>query len=340
MTLPSLEGIESALEVIRTYLAETPLLRSEALSQALGADVWLKYEVVSPVGSFKLRGALTEVHRANAARRLPGIVTSSTGNHGQGVAFAARQLGVTAHIFLPVGASPTKLAVIQMFGGDVHIVGHDFDAAKDAACKFAHEQGYTFIDDGDGLGVMEGAGSIGLEIARALPNIDVVFVPMGAGALAGGCGAALKALQPKVQIFAVQAKGAPAMFESFHARRPIERPIDVDLLADGLACRKPPKLGLAAILQFVDDVQLTGEAELLAGVRTMVESAHVLVEPAGAAALAGAWQKRESLEGRRVVLVLSGGNIGVDLLKRALSRSPLFPAAENRTGTPITASER
>jgi threonine dehydratase len=336
MQLPTIEGIESALEPIRPYLAETPLVRSELLSQILDADVWLKNEAVSPVGSFKLRGALTEVHRASRAGRIGGVVTSSTGNHGQGVAFAARLLGIPAHIFLPLVCNPLKKMMISKFGGVVHSVGHDFDAAKGAAKAFATEREYLLIDDGEGLGVMEGAGTIGLEVARLLPSIDAIYIPMGAGALAGGCGAAVKALQKSARVIAVQAKGAPAMVESFHARRPVPRPIDPDTVADGLTCREPPQLGLAAILKFVDDAISCGDTELLSGVRTLVESAHVLVEPAGAASIAGAWSQRQGLKDRRVVLVLTGANITLDVLRRALSTGPLFVMAAGATGEHAT----
>jgi threonine dehydratase len=171
---------------------------------------------------------------------------------------------------------------------------------------------------------MEGAGTVGLEIGRTLGEIDCVFVPMGSGTLAAGIAAALTAIAPRARVVAVQAKGSPAMVESFHAGRCIERPADT--VADGLMCRVPAALALAALLAYVDDARLASDDALLSGVRTLAELAHVLVEPAGAAALAGALGDRHAVRGRRVVLVLTGGNVTLQQLSRALSLPPLIAA--------------
>ncbi len=317
--LPALPGIIRARRQLRPYLEETPLVRSELLSRALGAEVWLKNETVGPIASFKLRGALTHLLRVDTLR---GAVTSSTGNHGQGVAYAARLLGVPAHIFLPARNNPVKRAMIRAFGATLHEVGDDIDAAKDAARDYAAGHGLEFVDDGESLAMMEGAGTVGLECAERLDRIDWMFVPMGAATLVGGTAAALKALHPAARIVAVQAKGAPAMVESFHARRPVEAPIDT--VADGLACRVPARRALAALWALVDDAMTVGDDAMLAALRSTAECAHVLVEPAGAAALAAAWQRRDSLRAARVVLVLSGANVPSDVLREALARAPLF----------------
>ena len=187
------------------------------------------------------------------------------------------------------------------------------------------ESGLIFVDDGEGLGVMEGAGTVGLEVARALPALDFFLVPMGSGSLAGGCGTAVKALHPRARVIAVQTEGSPAMVESFRARRPVPRPIDT--IADGLVCREPAALALAALLEVVDDALLTDDATLLAAVHALAIRAHVLVEPSGAAALAGAWSIRDQLRGRTVVLVLTGSNITHELLAAALGNPGSGPAA-------------
>lgn len=321
---PSLTGIEAAAAQIRPYLPETPLIRSEGLSRALRADVWLKVETMSPIGSFKLRGAINALIRARVRARPSGAVTSSTGNHGQGVAYAARLLGLTSDIFLPPGANPRKRAMIRAFGGHLHETGRDVDEAKEAARAFAETHGHVFIDDGESLDLMEGAGTVGLEVALALPGVDVLIVPMGSGTLVSGSAAALKAIQPDARVHAVQATGAPAMAESFRARRSVEREI-TDTLADGLICRVPAKLALAAVLDLVDKAGLVTEEALLAAVHTLLDSGRVLVEPSGAAALAHAWMAREELEGRRVVLVLSGANIAPEALRRAIASPQLIP---------------
>ncbi len=322
MDLPTLAGIEEAEGRIRPHLPETPLLRSEILSRAMSADVWLKLETVSPIASFKLRGALAVLSRAQEASGLSSACTSSTGNHGQGVAYAARLLGLAAEIFLPEAPNPIKQAMIEAFGGRTHAVGHDLDAAKAEAIAYAANNGALFVDDGESLDLMEGAGTLGLEAARALPEIDAIFVPMGSGTLATGVATAAKALQPEVKVIAVQAKGAPAMVESFHAGRAIERP--AKSTADGLICRVPAERALAGLLANVDDAMTRSDEQLLAGVRTLIDCAHVLVEPAGAAGLAAAWAGRGALTGKRIVLILTGANITADQLAAALSGEPLI----------------
>ena len=322
MDLPTLAGIEEAEGRIRPHLAETPLLRSEILSRAMSADVWLKLETVSPIASFKLRGALAVLSRAQEASGLASACTSSTGNHGQGVAYAARLLGLAAEIFLPEAPNPVKQAMIEAFGGRVHAVGHDLDAAKAEAIAYAASNGALFVDDGESLDLMEGAGTLGLEAARALPEIDAIFVPMGSGTLATGVATAAKGLQPEVKVIAVQAKGAPAMVDSFHAGRAIERP--AKSTADGLICRVPAERALAGLLANVDDAMTRSDEQLLAGVRTLIECAHVLVEPAGAAGLAAAYAGRGALTGKRIVLILTGANITEDQLTAALEGEPLI----------------
>jgi threonine dehydratase len=324
--LPQRAGIEAAEDLVRAWLPETPLVRSELLSQALDADIWVKNETVSPIASFKWRGALTAIARATERSQTSGAVTSSTGNHGQGVAWAARARDIPAHIFLPENPNPVKRRMIEAFGATIHLAGGDIDEAKAEGMAFAERSGLLFIDDGESVDMMEGAGTIGLEIGRRLPDVHTAFVPLGGGTLTVGTAAGLKALQPEARVTAVQAKGAPAMVESFHARRPVERPIDT--VADGLVSRIPARLALEGLWALADDAMTVSDESMLAGVRTLLESAHVLVEPSGAAALAGAWERRNELQDRRVVLILSGANITTPLLRRALDTPPLVPGPE------------
>lgn len=319
--LPTLAGIRAAAEALRPHLAVTPMVRAEVLSRAFHAEVWIKNETITPIASFKLRGALNALIRARAGGHAGGAVTSSSGNHGQGVAYAARLLGVAADIFLPEIANPLKVAMIQAFGGRVHRGGADIDEAKDRAKAFAAERELLFVDDGESLDMMEGAGTVALEAAEALDAIDAVIVPLGGGNLVSGSAAALKALEPAAQVIAVQAKGAPAMVESFHARRVVERGIDT--VADGLVCRVPARLALEAMWRLVDDAWLVSDEELLRAVHSMIECVHLLVEPAGAAALAGAWARREAFRDRSVVLIVTGANITGGELERALALPPL-----------------
>ncbi len=326
ITPPSHAGVSAAAATLAPYLSPTPLVRAEILSRAFDADVWIKNETVSPVASFKLRGGLNAVLRAKHDQGANGAVTSSTGNHGQGVAYGARLAGLAAHIFLPVGVNPVKRAMIAAFGATVHEEGYDLDDAKDRAKLFAAEHGHAFIDDGESLEVMEGAGTMGLEAAEALDGIDAVVVPMGSGTAVSGCAAGIKGLQPDAKAYAVQSSGSPAMVESYHAGTPIERPIET--IADGLACRVPAARALNAIRALVDDAWLVDDAVILAAIHTLVESAHILVEPGGAAGFAAAWQRRETFKGKRVVFMLTGANITVEALRQALDTAPFFTSGE------------
>ena len=321
--LPGLAGIERAHGMLASYMEDTPLVRCELLSRALAADVWIKNETVTPIASFKLRGALTHLLRA---KDLRGAVTSSTGNHGQGVAYGARLLGVPSHIFLPEVNNPVKRAMIRAFGATLHEVGIDIDIAKEAARNFAADNDLEFVDDGESLDMMEGAGTVGLECARKLDGVDWFFVPMGAATLFTGVAAAVKALQPDCKCVAVQAKGAPAMVESFHARKSVQAAIDT--VADGLACRIPAERALHGLITLGDDAMTVSDKAMLAAIRCIAECAHVLVEPAGAAALAGAWERRDTIRGKRVVLLLTGANVSRDVLQEALAGEALFTLEE------------
>ena len=293
------ERIRAAAGKLSRYARPTPLVRSLLLSRELGCELWVKNETVSPIASFKWRGAL------NAISGSSSVVTSSTGNHGQGVAWAASVAGVRAHVFLPLGANATKRAKIELLGATIHDVGNDLDEAKDAAIAFAAAEGLPMIDDGESEEVIAGAGTVGLEIDI---EPDVVFVPMGSGSLASGVAIAL----PAARVIAVQSKGAPAMVESFHARKAIERPIDT--IADGLVSRVPAQLALSALIEHVDDALAVPDEELLSAARTMILAAHLLVEPSGAAGLAGALRRREDIRGKRVVVIATGANVTADLL--------------------------
>jgi threonine dehydratase len=298
----------AAAERLAPYGGPTPLVRALLLSDQLGCDLWVKNETVSPIASFKWRGALNDLLREPGSS----VVTSSTGNHGQGVAWAARVTGAVAHVFLPRGANPTKRAKIALLGATIHDGGADLDEAKELALNFARGEGLRFIDDGESEGVIEGAGTVGLEIARELERIDVVFVPMGSGSLGAGVAAAIKERHPQTRVIAVQSQGSPAMVESFHARRAIQRPIDT--IADGLVCRVPAQFALDALLQSVDDAVVVPDEALLDAARAMILGAHVLVEPSGAAGLAAAM--RSDVQGKSVVVIATGANITAESFAR------------------------
>jgi threonine dehydratase len=290
----------AAADRLAPYAAPTPLVRAPLLSHDLGCDVFVKNETVSPVASFKWRGALNALLVHRDAR---GVVTSSTGNHGQGVAWAASTLRVPAHVFLPEKPNSVKRAKIELLGATIHEGGHDLDAAKERAIAFAAREHLLFIDDGESAEVIEGAGTIGVELGG---DWDTVYVPMGSGSLAAGIAMAI----PGTRVIAVQSEGSPALVESFRARRAVELPV-TSTVGDGLVCRVPAQLALDALLAHVSDAVLVSDAELLAAARMMALRAHLLVEPSGAAALAAAL--RDPNRGRRIVLIATGANITPEL---------------------------
>lgn len=310
--LPTLEGIRNAAVLLAPHGAATPLVSPPLLRRRLGCDVRVKVETTSPIASFKWRGALTAVLRDGSAR---GVVTSSTGNHGQGVAWAAAVSQRAAHIFLPRGANPVKREKIALLGAAIHDVGDDLDEAKDLANEFARAEGFLFIDDGDSRDVIEGAGTVGLEIGAALSGIDVVIVPMGSGSLAAGVAIAIKASSPAARVVAVQAEGAQAMVVSFHQRKAVECPVNT--IADGLICRVPAQLALDSIVEFVDDAITVTDEEIVRAMKTMALEGHLLVEPAAGASLAAALKVGGELAGKRVVLIATGANVTAETMGRA-----------------------
>ena len=319
---PSFDGILKAAARIQAYGGATPLIKSELLSKALDADIWLKIETASPIASFKMRGAFNALLASREVSVLRRAVTSSTGNHGQAVAFAARALGVPADIFLPENPNATKRDKIAAFGATLHVGGHDIDEAKQRARHFCEKTNGAFVDDGESIHVIEGAGTIGVEVGNALSDIEWVFVPMGSGSLVSGVAAGLKGSQPDTRVVAVQSDGSPAMVDSFHARRAVERPVNT--IADCIMCRIPAMTALGAMLRYVDDAIVVSDATLLSAVHSLAADAHVLAETGAAAALAGAWHLRSEIRGKRVVILVTGANIPIDHLKRALAAPPLF----------------
>jgi threonine dehydratase len=307
-------NVAAAAERLARYAPPTPLVESLLLSRELGCALFVKNETVSPIASFKWRGALNDILRASDGRA---VVTSSTGNHGQGVAWAARTAGVPAHVFLPLGANPLKRAKIELLGATIHDRGYDLDAAKELAQTFARDEGLRFIDDGDSEGVIEGAATIGLELTHQLEELHIAYVPMGSGSLASGVARAIKERNPHVRVIAVQSSGSPAMVDSFRARRAIERPADT--IADGLICRVPAELALGGLLEYVDDAVLVSDDELLAAARSMILDAQILVEPSGAAGLAAA-RRDDDVRGKRVVVIATGANLTPDLFERMHAR--------------------
>ena len=305
--LPRLAAIEEAAAVVDPVFLDTPVVRNEALDRALGRELALKVETLTPIRSFKGRGASYLMHRLGAAAAR-GVVCASAGNFGQGVANAGRRSGVPVTVYAATAANPLKLAAMRAFGAEVRLDGRDFDAAKAAAQAFAAESGRHFAEDGADPSIAEGAGTIGLEMDLADALGDLTLVALGNGSLINGVGTWIKARRPGTRVVGLVAVGAPSMYLSWREGRVVETP-EVATIAEGIAVRVPVPEALEAMRGTVDEVILVDDAPMLAAVRLLHETVGLLVEPTGAIGVAALLADPALGRGRRVSTILCGGNV-------------------------------
>ena len=317
--IPTLSDVLSARRQIAPYLRTTPLYAYPALSELVGAETWVKHENHQPIGAFKVRGGVNLVSRLDDAERRRGVVTASTGNHGQSISFAGRLFGVRAVVCVPEGANPVKLASMRALGGELVEQGRDFDEARETAEALAAEHGYRYIHSGNEPHLIAGVGTHTLEILEEQPEIDVVIVPIGGGSGAAGACIAAKSIRSSIEVIGVQSEAAPAAYRSWASHSLLEDRMATR--AEGLATRVAFELPQQILWEQLDDFVLVGEDDLERAVLLMLEHTRNLAEPAGAAPLAAALQLRDRLAGKRVALILSGGNISPDHLREILARS-------------------
>jgi threonine dehydratase len=315
---PTLQDVYRARQVVYRYLAPTPLIRSAAMSEALGCEIYLKLETATPIGAFKVRGGLNLLSQLPDEERARGVITASTGNHGQSIAYAAKTFGVRAIVAAPEGANPDKVAAMRRLNAEVVLTGRDFDEARGWAQEEARAKGYRYVHPSNEPLLIAGVATASLEILEALPDVDAVLVPIGGGSGASGHCIVTKSLAPHVKVVGVQAERAPAVYRSWKAGTCVETPT-ADTWAEGVATRTAFELPLGVIRKYVDDIVLLSEEELRQGVVFLLEAAHHLAEPAGAAPAAAARKIRARLQGQRVVLVVSGCNITKEQLTRVLT---------------------
>lgn len=315
---PTLTDVYRARRVIGRYLKPTPLLHSAALSRALECQAFVKCENLQPVGAFKVRGGINLMSALSPDERQRGVITASTGNHGQSIAYAARLFGVKAVIAAPEGSNPYKLQAMRDLGGEVVLVGQDFDEARLWVEEEAQAKGYRYVHSANEPLLVAGVGTVSLEILEELPEVDVILVPVGGGS--GMCGHLIvaKAINPRIQVIGVQAEGAPAVYRSWRERRVIETPA-IDTFAEGLATRVPFELTLSIINRLADDMVLVSDDEIRRAIVLLLETTHQLAEGAGAAATAAACKIKDRLRGKKVVLILSGGNLTLEQLRGCLA---------------------
>jgi len=314
---PTLADVYAARRALAGQLAETPLIRFPGLYRALGCEAYLKLENLQPIGVFKVRGGLYLMSRLTAAEREAGVITASTGNHGQSVAYAASAHGIRALVAVPREANPLKVEAMRGLGAEVIQTGRDFDEAREWAEAEARLKGYRYVHPANELDLVAGVGTISLEILEALPQVEAILVPVGGGSGLAGHGVVAKALKPDVRLIGVQAERAPAVTLSWRARRVIETR-EADTFAEGLQTRVPFLLTLGLILAHADEMVLVSEAEIRQAMLLLLETTRQVAEAAGAAPVAGALRLRERLRGKTVCLILSGGNIPLHALRGLL----------------------
>lgn len=317
LTPPTLNDVYVARERIAPYLSRTPLLRHPLLDEATGLTIWVKHENHNPTCAFKVRGGLNLVAAMSPEERARGIVTASTGNHGQSFGLASRIHGVQCTVFVPDGNNPEKNAAIRAYGAVLEEGGKDFDEARERCEERARHTGARYVHSADEPLLIAGVGTYALELFENLPDVDVIFVPIGGGSGACGLITVRNALGSHAKIIGVGAVNADAVYRSWKGPARVVG-TSANTFAEGVATRVSFDLPFGIYKQYLDDfVQLT-EEELAAGVRLALKTTHNLAEGAGSASLAAAYKMRHTLDGQRVACVMSGGNIDAAKLKWVL----------------------
>ena len=314
----SLTDIEKAAEIVYSHMTSTPQYAWPLLCERLGTEVWAKHENHTPTGAFKIRGGLVYFEHLAKSGEIPkGVISATRGNHGQSLAFAARRHGIGAAVVVPHGNSVEKNAAMRALGAEVIEHGEDFQASREYALALSKERSLHMMPSFHPL-LVAGVGTYALELFHAVRDIDVVYVPVGLGSGICGTVSARDALGLKTEVVGVVSAHATAYADSFSAGRPVESPATT-LLADGMACRIPDPDALDFIRRGVDRIVKVTDDEVAEAMRALFECTHNTCEGAGAAAFAAATQERRRIEGRRVAVILSGGNIDRPLFTSVLA---------------------
>lgn len=313
-----LADIQAAQAALEGVAHATPLDRSRTFSQMAGCDAYLKLENMQKTGSFKIRGAYNKMRLLSAAEKERGVIAASAGNHAQGVAYAASMLGIRSTIVMPEVAPLAKIIATRGYGAEVVLSGAVYDAAYDKARQLQAETGQILIPAFNDNAVIAGQGTVGLEILRELEDVTSIVVPVGGGGLVAGIAIAVKELAPHVKVYGVQAQGAPAMYMSKRAHD-IKTIPDAVTMADGIAVKVPGDLTFAIIDKYVDDIVVIDDEAIASTILMMLERAKLMVEGAGAVSLAALLHGKIPARGK-VVSVISGGNIDVNIISRIIER--------------------
>lgn len=316
MEIPTFKDILQAKRRIQPYLSRTPMYRYPAINALIGTAVFIKHENYQPIGAFKIRGGINLISQLSPEEKARGVITASTGNHGQSVAYAASLFGVRARIVVPEKANPGKVAAIQGMGAEVIFHGENFDQARLHCESLAAQHGYRYIHPGDEPHLIAGVATEALEMLEDQPDLTALIVPLGGGSGAAGACLVARQVNPAIRVIAVQSSASPAGYDSWRERRLVERPNRS--LAEGLATGTAFLLPQRILWEYLHEFVLVSDEEILQAMRWMIEKAHTLAEGAGAASLAAAYRLRNELKGEKVGLVCSGGNLSLEQLKRVM----------------------
>lgn len=315
--LPTMTDVLAARKVVQRYLRPTPVLHPASLSDELGFDIVLKCENLQPTGAFKVRGGVNLMHNLDDEFKQRGVATASTGNHAQSIAYAAGLFGVPSVIYMPEVNNPDKVAATRLLGATVVEKGADFDECRQFAAEHAIEHGMRFIHSANEPLLIAGVGTYALELIEEEPDLDVVIVPLGAGSGLCGTGIVFKTMRPQTRVIGVQAEQMPAAHNAYHEGQLVSLE-GGSTWAEGLATRVAFELPLRIMQERVDDVVLVSDEQMRQAMLTLMDTAHVIAEGAGSAALAAAIQMADELRGKRVGIVVSGGNVTMATIKRAV----------------------
>ena len=316
---PELNEITAASQRLKNVLHHTELDLSSTFSRMTGGNIYLKCENRQKTGSFKIRGATNKIASMAEQGKVCSVVASSAGNHAQGVAYAANRFGIPATIVMPESAPIAKIQATEGYGARVVLAGSCYDEAYAKACQICEEEGAAFLHPYNDLDVIAGQGTLGLEILGDLPTVDMIIVPAGGGGLLAGMIAAVKQVNPRVEVYGVQAEGANAIARSFREKKLVKTEA-ASTIADGIAVKEPGDITVDIINQYCDGVVTVSDAEISSAILLLMERCKQIVEPAGATPVAAVLSGKLNVKGKNVVCVLSGGNIDVSFIQSIIEQ--------------------
>jgi threonine dehydratase len=318
----TLKGIQRARTILAPVIRYTPLDYSTTFSKLAGNHLYVKLENLQKTGSFKVRGAYNKIASLTEEEKARGVIAASAGNHAQGVAFSSTKAGISSTIVMPEGAALSKIQATQKYGAHVILHGKSFDEALEQAITIQKKTGATFLHPFDDPLVIEGQGTIGLEVLEQLPEVDAIICPIGGGGLIGGIAAAVKAVKPNVRVYGVEAAACPSMSASLAQKQPVVT-ISSETIADGIAVKKPGILAYQLVEKYVDDIVLVEDVEISRTMLCLLERSKLLVEGSGASALVPLLYHRLPLQNKKVVIILSGGNVDITFMSRIIEHGLL-----------------